>query len=287
MSITPFLQSIRSSAEGFFASIDFSQHPFYLLDILIIAVGFYYLYVLLRNTRAVPILTGLIIIVIVSLISQRLKLSGLNWLLGHSVTLLVIAIPVVFRDELRRGLETIGQTRFFRHRGETRGARKTIRDISKAARYFAENKIGALIVIRRSTNLSEVVETGIKLYADLSTELLQTIFHPGSALHDGAVIIEENQIMAASCVLPLSFKSTEIKFGTRHKAALGISEHTDAIAIVVSEERGHIALAVDGELMNHISPDALEKNLMNLLEVERPTRKKVSWPTFKRSKAKE
>jgi len=271
---TNFLNSLIDNFSLFWSGIDLSKHPYYYLDILIVAVVFYYIYVLIRGTRAVPIITGVVILAGVSFLSNKFELSALSWLLGHAMTILIIAIPVVLRDEFRKVLERIGQTRLFRSKQSPAGLKNIIKVVSDAARHFADNKIGATIVIARDVNLTEYYETGVEINAELSFPLLLNIFFPNSPLHDGAVIIENSKIKSASCVLPLAIKETDFKFGTRHKSALGLSEQSDALVVVVSEEKGHISLAKEGELTLNLSPARLQSLLTEILLPHTTRRKK-------------
>lgn len=258
---TNFWNALTDRFSFFWTSIDFEAHPYYWVDILLLAIIFYYIYVLIKGTRAVPIITGVVILAAVSFLSNQMQLSALSWILGHVMTVLIIAIPVVLRDEFRKALERIGQTKFFRSKQSPEGFKKLITIVTDAARNFSENKIGATMVITRDVNLLEYEQTGEPINAELSFPILLNIFFPNSPLHDGAVIIEGDKIKSASCVLPLAIKETDFKFGTRHKSALGLSEQTDALVVVVSEEKGHISIAKEGEMTLNLSPARLQSLL--------------------------
>jgi len=246
---------------------DPAQYPAAIFDILILAVIFYYLYVFLRGTRAYSIILGLIFFVLLYLFSGLLNLVALNWLLGKALTLLAIAIPIVFQKELRLGLEKIGRGEIFRRHRQMQGEK--LLDVFKTtARLLARRRIGALIVLQRQTPLDEYLVSGVPLGSEISRELLLSIFNPKGPLHDGAVILNENKILAASCILPLSTEVNDRSLGTRHKSAIGLSESTDALVIVVSEQRGAISLAYQGRLVPDLTPERLVKLLRQILGFE-------------------
>lgn len=249
--------------EGF----QFLKYLGHVVDILLVTYLVYKLIMVIRGTRAVQLLKGIIVILIVWMLSSVLGLRTLGWIMNLTVTYGLLAIIIIFQPELRRALEQLGRGKFFSRSSapQEEHATKTIEAITKATSYMAKRRIGALISIERETGMNEYVETGIPLKAELTKELLINIFIPNTPLHDGAVIIKENKILAAACYLPLSenpFISKEL--GTRHRAALGVSEVTDSITIVVSEETGHVSLAKNGELHREIS----ESQLQQLLEKE-------------------
>ena len=191
-----------------------------------------------------------------------LELFATGWLLDRFLTVILVAIPVIFQQELRRGLEKLGQTRLFSSKAQASGI--LISNIVEATVDMAKHKVGSLIVLKNYVNLNEYAETGIPIDSKISKELLQNIFYPKSPLHDGAIIIENARIKAAACVLPHSFKATDRQLGTRHKAAMGLSENTDAEVIVVSEERGTISYSKNGNLDRNIEPEKLQKYLETL-----------------------
>lgn len=240
-------------------SIDVSQYPYWYLDILIVAAIFYWLLLLLQGTRAVHIISGLIILAIIFLVGRYLRLPALNWILAQLLTIVVVAIPIVFREELRRGLERLGQPRFFQL--QVTSATALIHEIVEATHEMAKNRVGALVVLKNKLNIKEYVDTGVKIDAVVSKELLLNIFYPRSPLHDGAVVLDGERIVAAGAVLPLSQETIRARYGTRHKSALGISEHSDALAIVVSEERGSISVCKDGKMDANISAEQLRESL--------------------------
>ncbi|MBA4337087.1 TIGR00159 family protein [bacterium] len=234
--------------------------PQVIIDILLVSIVFYYLFVLLRGSRAVHIIIGLTILAFIFVLSNILQLVATGWLLDRFLTLILVAIPVIFQQELRRGLEKLGQTRIFTST-EVRSSNILISNLVEASVIMAENKIGALIVLHDEVSLFEYAETGVPINGKITKELLLNIFFPKSPLHDGAIIIKGEKIVAAACVLPHSYKTTDHALGTRHKAALGLAENTDAHVIVVSEEKGTISYAHDGRLEKNITPERLQKFL--------------------------
>lgn len=260
-------------------SFQFLKYLGQVVDILLVTYVIYKLIMVIRGTRAVQLLKGIIVILIVWMLSSVLGLRTLGWIMNLTVTYGLLAIIIIFQPELRRALEQLGRGRFFSRSStpQEENISKTIEAITKAASYMAKRRIGALISIERETGMNEYVETGIPMNADLTKELLINIFIPNTPLHDGAVIIKKDKILAAACYLPLSenpFISKEL--GTRHRASLGISEVTDSITIVVSEETGNISLAKNGELHRQID----EEQLKQLLEKELVPETKTSSSSF-------
>jgi diadenylate cyclase len=238
-----------------------------IIDILLVTYVIYKLIMIIRGTKAVQLLKGIVVILGVWLISILLQLRTLEWLMNQAMYYGIVAILIIFQPELRRALEQLGRGRLFSRTGvpEDEEVTRSIDAIVKSIAYMAKRRIGALISIERETGLNDYIETGIPLGSHLTSELLINIFIPNTPLHDGAVIIKKNQVMAAACYLPLSespFISKEL--GTRHRAALGISEVTDSITLVVSEETGAISLTKNGELYRSLD----EENLRKLLEAE-------------------
>lgn len=250
--------------------------PTDLVDIVATSVLIYYLLLLIRGTRAVQILTGVIVLLGLLGIANVLHLLLLGSILNLIVIGAAVSLPIVFQPELRRALEQLGRGDFFRlHEVDPNaGARaddKVMAMLAKAAFLLSRNKYGALVVIEQHTGLKEFVESGTTLNAALSAELLLSIFVPRSPLHDGAVIVREGIIEAAGCFLPLAEQSlTERRLGTRHRAALGLSEQTDAVVIVVSEESGSISVAREGKLSRPIEDE--NRLLRVLLASTRPRR---------------
>jgi len=248
-----------------------------IVDILLVAVLVYWLFILIRGTRAVRIVIGLSILYLVYLVAQALDLVLLSRLLQTGAVVGLFAIVVVFQPELRRALEQIGRfgslNRFFVS-SEVTQAERVAGQVSRAARLLAGSRHGALIVIERDTGLQDLAtESGVPLDADLRAELLVTIFYRGTALHDGAVIISGNRILAAGVLLPLSQNVMDSeRYGTRHRAAIGISEQTDAVIVVVSEETGSISLVLRGRIERNLTEEQLRRRILNLIRPQTPRR---------------
>jgi diadenylate cyclase len=232
------------------------------LDILIVSYLLYRLFLLMKGTRAVHMFFGLILLFILSVVAQWINLIALNWIISSLRTVWVIAFVIIFQPELRRALASMGQHRLLRRffKVEETGV---IPEIIKACSYLVEKGLGALIVLEKDMGLKNYVETGTKIDSKVAAELLETIFTPPSPLHDGAVIIQNNRIVAAGCILPLTQNQRlAATLGTRHRAALGLSEETDAVILVVSEETRTIALAKGGKLKRKIDTKTLRNDLI-------------------------
>ncbi len=240
------------------------------IDILIVAFVIYKLINVIRGTRAITLIKGLAIVVIAGVVAQAFALRTVNWLLEQATTTVFVALPIVFYPELRRALEHLGQGRLFTKTNVT--AKEEIDDfievIVKVACQLSERKVGALIAIERETGLQEYIETGIKVDAVLSAQLLTNIFEPNSPLHDGAVIVRPKRILAAACFLPLTESRLDTQLGTRHRAAVGLSEVSDALIVVVSEETSAISLAVGGRLRRYLTESRLREQLQAYLHNE-------------------
>lgn len=249
---------------GNLALLNFSW-PQIVLDILAVAVIFYFIFSLIKGSRAVHVLIGLAIIVLVYFLSKALQLVALGWLLDRFMTIVLVAIPIIFQKELRMGLERLGHTKLFLSQ-KARKIDRMILSIVNASEKMGANKVGALIVLQRTVPLKEYIDTGVLLGATVSEELILSIFHPKGALHDGAVIIANEKIEAASCILPHSFENSDSSLGTRHKAALGLSENSDAIVVVVSEEKGTISFADSGKIERGVTPVRLHLLLTRALQ---------------------
>lgn len=238
-----------------------------LLDVGLVAVIFYALLRLFRGTQAVQLMRGILVIALgIAVINQTVELTAFNWLLRNSGTVILVAIPVIFQPEIRRALERVGRTTLFTRRGNGATTQLLINEVVKAVEELSRRKHGALIVFESATGLAEYVDSGITLDAEVSSELLTTIFWPNTALHDGAVIVRGDRIAAASCVLPLTQQElADTQMGTRHRAAIGISEQLDALTIVVSEETGTISAARRGRILR-VDPNRLRTVLSDYLK---------------------
>ncbi len=230
------------------------------LDILAVAVILYYLYELIAETRALNLIRGLVVYVLVWFIADKLGLRALAWLLGNAATLGMFALIVVFQPELRGLLEHLGRGRI----GSGAASVEAIEELVRGVERMAARRLGALIAIERRTPLGEYASTGEILDARISARLLETIFTVGTPLHDGGAIIRAARILAAACVFPLSAREDLVYLGTRHRAAVGLSEETDALVIVVSEERGTIRVAERGELSGNLTPSELRQKLLEV-----------------------
>ena len=249
-----------------------------LIDILLVAIVIYWIFILIRGTRAVRIVIGLSMLYLVYLAAEALDLRLLSTLLQTGAVVGLFAIVVVFQPELRRALEQIGRfgsvNRFFVS-SDASAAELTAREISRAARIIAGSRHGALMVLERETGLHDFAsESGVLINADLRAELLSTIFYTGSTLHDGAVIISGTRILAAAVLLPLSQNVVDSeRYGTRHRAAIGISEQTDAIVVVVSEETGSISLVMRGRIERNLTERQLRQRILNLIRPQAPSQR--------------
>lgn len=232
------------------------------IDLLIVGAIIYFLLNLIKGTRAVQLIKGLVVIFIASVVSQLLNLNTVHWFLQSVLTMLIVALPIVFHPELRRALEQLGRGGFFTNQLVQKWSAKDINEIILAADELAEEKTGALIVFEKEVGLRDYIETGTEINAKISKELIENLFYKSSPLHDGAVIVGEGMIKAAGCLLNLSNKpSINPKLGTRHRAAIGITEESDALVLVVSEESGVISLAQDGELIRYLDKAKLREIL--------------------------
>ena len=243
-----------------------------LADIVATSVLVYYLLLLIRDTRAAQIVTGLVVLAVVFALANAGHLLVLATVMQYLLLGTAVTLPIVFQPELRRALEQIGRGRFFRTETEVRaGSSEAIAVLARAAFTLSASRIGALIVIEQSTGLKEYAESGTRLSARLSGDLLTAIFTPRSPLHDGAVIVREMTVEAAACFLPLSDKViSDRHLGTRHRAAVGLSEVTDAVVLVVSEQTGKVSVARDGRLSVAIDdPDRLERVLYACVRIYR------------------
>ncbi|MFC1666807.1 diadenylate cyclase CdaA [Candidatus Omnitrophota bacterium] len=241
-----------------------------LVEIGILWFVFYVVLIFARGTRGVHVLRGIILIVLFFIVTQKLGLDTINWIFTKLFAISVVAVLIIFQPELRRGLASIGQHRwsdvFFKESEVVKGIIKAVLSLSK-------RKIGALIAIERESRLNHYVESGIEIDAKVSTELLITTFMPNTPLHDGGIIISGDRIVGAGCLYPLTQNPNVSKtLGTRHRAALGLSEETDAVVIIVSEETGGISIATGGRLTQDLDKEALGRVLDNLFKPDKKKR---------------
>lgn len=239
-----------------------------IIDVGIVSFIIYKMILLVRGTRAVQLLKGIFVLVGTWAISTWFNLYTLKWLMNQMFTFGVVSVLIIFQPELRRALEQLGRGKLFSrtYSMERDAVSEQVDGVIKAVQYMASRKIGALVVFERNTGVSELIESGIQMESRITSELLINIFTPNAPLHDGAVIIRGNQIMAAGCYLPLSenpFISKEL--GTRHRAAIGVSEVSDAISVVVSEETGQVSLSLNGMIVRDINEESLISKLFEEL----------------------
>jgi diadenylate cyclase len=241
-----------------------------LLDIAIVSILIYEFLKLIRGTRAVQMAAGSLIIVSLFYVSWLAPLQTLNWMIRNVLLYVGFAAIVIFQSDIRRALAHFGRAPFFRYFERQEAVDETIEEVVVASTVLAAHKTGAIIAIEREIGLRNYIESGIPLDAETTYDLLVTIFQPGSPLHDGAVVIQENRVAAAACFLPLTVNPKLSRdLGTRHRAAIGLTEENDAIAVVISEERGQIALSIDGTLERDLTADQLRTRLQVLLAQRR------------------
>lgn len=255
------------------------------VDVLVVAFIIYQIFLLIKGTRAVQIVLGMVVIFVAFLVSRKVELLTLQWILGNFLGSLILVIIILFKTEIRRVLAQVGRSPFVRTPAETL---KTIEEVVRAAVHLSSHLTGALIVLERQTGLNDHLRFGTVLEARVSWELLVSIFHPQSPLHDGAVIIQNGRITAAGCYLPLT-RNTKVSksYGSRHRAALGLSEDADAAIVVVSEETGRISVAINGRFTRGLDSTTLKRVLQTLFSQEKGRRAYWIFGPRKASKGKE
>jgi diadenylate cyclase len=256
-------------------------NPRNVIDILVVASIIYWLLWVAQGTRATQLIRGIVtLLAVVFFVGTTLQLTALNWVLSQTWPVLLISLPVIFQPEIRRALEQLGQTSSWLpmlRPGVDELAGRNVDELVKAATQLARHRYGALIVLERETGLQDYVERGVPIDGLLTRQLLINLFYPNSPLHDGAAVVRDGRIVAASVVLPLSDNTAATsQLGTRHRAALGISEQSDAIAVVISEETGQISIAENGRLQRNLDAERLEAQLRSLLKLEGPARDRSS-----------
>lgn len=275
-----------SEAYNYILSIFKFVRPQDYIDIIVVAYVIYQGILLIRETRAIQLIKGIFILVILMQLSSWFQLHVINYILKNTMQVGLVALLVVFQPELRRALEQMGRSRFsnlfsFDDPNSPEAITAVVGQVCAAIDTMSDNRIGALIVIERKTKVGDIVRTGVTLNSEVSAELIVNIFVPNTPLHDGAVVIRENKIMAAACFLPLTQNDgLNSELGTRHRAALGISEISDCVVVVLSEETGKISLALDGTLTRNLSVDSLGKALLKILlpQIEKkPAKKLFQW----------
>lgn len=253
-----------------------SINVFDIIDVIIITIIIYQVLKFFKNTKAIHVLKGLAILVVALALAAWIGLPTTTWLLSSLFTSGILIIAVIFQPELRRALENLGRNKLFSEEAAT-NIEDTVLNVTKVCEHLSRRKIGALIVFEKNSRLNDIASTGTRINADVSAGLIENIFEPNTPLHDGALIISGNKIIAAGCFLPLSENNTiEKTLGTRHRAALGISEQTDSLTIVISEETGVISIAAGGELTRYFDINALSKTLTDFYQTNKKLHTSVS-----------
>lgn len=234
-----------------------------LMDMGLVALVYYYLLLLIRGTRAVSVLYGLVLLLLVYYASDELGLATLNWFLANFLGSIFLVVIILFQADIRKALAQVGAGRFWR---KPRIKSELLDELVAAFLALAKTRTGGLVVLEKNESLGEIVQRGVEVDAVLTKELLLSIFQPGTPLHDGAVVVRGGRVAAASCILPLTTAVSRASFGTRHRAAIGISEESDAISVVASEERGEISVAVGGKLTTALDEIRLRRVLKTILE---------------------
>lgn len=262
------IPELATNLERFFSTIRFTD----VIDVAIVAVIVYQIIRFIRETRAEQLIKGIFVLVILLQLSSWFGLNTMYWILQNTMQLGFLALLVVFQPELRRGLEQMGRSpvgRMFNLDSRGDIVNQTVEEVARAVDVLSKNKVGALICMERITKLGDIIKTGTVLDAEITAELLVNIFVPNTPLHDGAVIIGGNKILAAACFLPLTHNNELAReLGTRHRAAIGLSENSDAVVIVVSEETGRISIALAGDLTRNLTIESLKKALTKTLQTD-------------------
>ncbi len=243
-----------------------------IIDVLIVAFVIYRLMLLIKGTRAVQLIKGVVVLLVATALASLFNLYTMSWLLKHAMTALVVALPIVFQPELRRALEKLGSGKFLARTSMVTGTGeinqdKVITEITRSVAVLSKNRTGALIVLERATGLEEHMDTGVKIDGIVSAEFLVNLFIPKTPLHDGAVVIRGGRVVAAACFLPLSenpYLTSEL--GTRHRAGIGITEISDAVAVIVSEETGTVSVAVEGAIARDFNEAELQDRLSRFFD---------------------
>ena len=271
------IQSFFTSIGSLFTNL--FQHPDWhnIVDVAILAVLIYNVIKLVIHTRSNSLFKGIVLLLILAWLSGMLRFSAVSWLLNQIISMGLLVLVILFQPEFRRGLDQLGRSKFIRRMfgssdklKEEEKAERPVTEIVHAMSDMSRKRIGALIVIERLTGLGDVIESGTRIDAEISAPLIENIFEPNTPLHDGALIIRNRRINAAACILPLSEDpSISRDLGTRHRAAIGITESTDAVALIVSEETGIISMAREGRLTRHLDVRSLSILLTELFTPER------------------
>ena len=268
----PFDFSVPIQYHGLLSTVGFRD----VADILLVAVILYKSYEMLKDTRAITLAKGLFVMMGVALGAYFVELHAIYWLLSKSIYLLFMALPIVFQPELRRALERIGQGKFLGSAVylNAEEADTLVNEIDKVVFNMSAKKIGALIVLEREIGINEIIDTGIRVDGLVTAPFMMNVFIPNTPLHDGAAVIRGNRMIAAGCLLPLTEnRSLSTELGTRHRAALGLSEQCDAVVVIVSEETGIVSIAENGHITRRLNSEQLKNRLRPLLTKDDPTLK--------------
>lgn len=283
----PFDFSVPIQYHGLLSTVGFRD----VVDILLVAVILYKSYEMLKDTRAITLAKGMFVMMGVALGAYILELHAIYWLLSKSIYLLFMALPIVFQPELRRALERIGQGKFLGSAVylNAEEADTLVNEIDKVVFNMSAKKIGALIVLEREIGINEIIDTGIRVDGLVTAPFMMNVFIPNTPLHDGAAVIRGNRMIAAGCLLPLTEnRSLSTELGTRHRAALGLSEQCDAVVVIVSEETGIVSIAENGHITRRLNSEQLKKRLRPLLIKAEPTLKmkdiKNAFDTWRKNK---
>ena len=283
----PFDFSVPIQYHGLLSTVGFRD----VVDILLVAVILYKSYEMLKDTRAITLAKGMFVMMGVALGAYILELHAIYWLLSKSIYLLFMALPIVFQPELRRALERIGQGKFLGSAVylNAEEADTLVNEIDKVVFNMSAKKIGALIVLEREIGINEIIDTGIRVDGLVTAPFMMNVFIPNTPLHDGAAVIRGNRMIAAGCLLPLTEnRSLSTELGTRHSAALGLSEQCDAVVVIVSEETGIVSIAENGHITRRLNSEQLKKRLRPLLIKADPTLKmkdiKNAFDTWRKNK---
>ena len=283
----PFDFSVPIQYHGLLSTVGFRD----VVDILLVAVILYKSYEMLKDTRAITLAKGMFVMMGVALGAYILELHAIYWLLSKSIYLLFMALPIVFQPELRRALERIGQGKFLGSAVylNAEEADTLVNEIDKVVFSMSAKKIGALIVLEREIGINEIIDTGIRVDGLVTAPFMMNVFIPNTPLHDGAAVIRGNRMIAAGCLLPLTEnRSLSTELGTRHRAALGLSEQCDAVVVIVSEETGIVSIAENGHITRRLNSEQLKKRLRPLLIKADPTLKmkdiKNAFDTWRKNK---
>ncbi|MCI6097866.1 diadenylate cyclase CdaA [Anaerovibrio slackiae] len=283
----PFDFSVPIQYHGLLSTVGFRD----VVDILLVAVILYKSYEMLKDTRAITLAKGMFVMMGVALGAYILELHAIYWLLSKSIYLLFMALPIVFQPELRRALERIGQGKFLGSAVylNAEEADTLVNEIDKVVFNMSAKKIGALIVLEREIGINEIIDTGIRVDGLVTAPFMMNVFIPNTPLHDGAAVIRGNRMIAAGCLLPLTEnRSLSTELGTRHRAALGLSEQCDAVVVIVSEETGIVSIAENGHITRRLNSEQLKKRLRPLLIKADPTLKmkdiKNAFDTWRKNK---